>query len=156
MQSCQLMKTTMTKSLLQKLTPPPNNILETEGVDRMGNENEERKIEGVDYEIEWVDSDNKGVDKEVLPPDRKGYRLRNPPNVNYSHKGSTWQFMGWNNLIVGSNELHSISKAYVKVFNTIAYLIKPTPPTRIITNNTILKQYIIKGKTQGLWKEMWG
>ena len=43
----------MTTVLLQKL-PPPNNILEIEGVDRMGNETEEREIEGVDYETEGV------------------------------------------------------------------------------------------------------
>ena len=49
----------MTKSLLQTLTPSPNNILETEGVERMGNETEERKIEGVDSETEGVDSYNK-------------------------------------------------------------------------------------------------
>ena len=39
----------MTKALIQTFTPP-HNIMETEGVDRMGNETEERKIEGVDYE----------------------------------------------------------------------------------------------------------
>ena len=41
MQLCQIIKTTMTTALLQKFTPP-NNILETEGMDRTGNENEER------------------------------------------------------------------------------------------------------------------
>ena len=51
----------MTTDLLQTLTPPQNNILETEGVERMGNETEESKIEGVDSETEGVDSDNKGV-----------------------------------------------------------------------------------------------
>ena len=61
----------MKTALLQTLTPP-NNILEYEGVDRMGNENEERKIEGVDSETEGVNSDNEGFYKEVLPPDRKG------------------------------------------------------------------------------------
>ena len=30
--------------------PPQNNFLEIEGVDRMGNETEEREIEGVDSE----------------------------------------------------------------------------------------------------------
>ena len=35
--------------LASEVDPPPqNSILETEGVDRMGNENEEGKIEGVD------------------------------------------------------------------------------------------------------------
>ena len=37
MQSCQMMKTTMKTALLQTLTSPPNNILEIEGVERMGN-----------------------------------------------------------------------------------------------------------------------
>ena len=39
-----MMKTTMTTSLLQKLTPLQNNILETEGVDIMGNGTEKREI----------------------------------------------------------------------------------------------------------------
>ena len=55
--------------------------------------------------------------------------------------------MEWNNLIVGSNELHSVAKAYVNIVNAIAFFVKPTPPTNIITNMTILTQYIIK---QGL------
>ena len=45
----------------------------------MGNETEERKIEGVDSETEGVDSDNEGVENKVLPPDIKGYILSNPP-----------------------------------------------------------------------------
>ena len=48
--------------------PPPNNILEIEGVDRMGNETEEKEIEGVKYETEGVDSCNEGVDNKFLPP----------------------------------------------------------------------------------------
>ena len=52
--------------------------------------------------------------------------------------------MGWNNLIVGSNKIHSIANAYINVFNDIASFVKPTPPTNIITNETILKQCIIK------------
>ena len=48
---------------------------------------------------------------------------------------------------VVSNELHSVAKAYINVVNAIASLVKQTPPTNIITKNTILKQYIIK---QGL------
>ena len=44
MQSFQMMKTTMTIDLLQTLTPPTKNILDIEGVDRMGNETEEREI----------------------------------------------------------------------------------------------------------------
>ena len=55
--------------------------------------------------------------------------------------------MGWNNPIVGSNELHSVAKAYVNAVNDIASFVKPTPPTNIITNDTILMQCSIK---QGL------
>ena len=114
---------------IKTLTPPPppqRNILETERVNRMGNEPEERKIEG-------VDSDNEGEDNEVLSTERKGYRLRNPSNVNYRDKRATQRSMGWNNIFFGSNELHSVAKEYVNVFNDIASLVKPTPPTNIIT-----------------------
>ena len=55
--------------------------------------------------------------------------------------------MGWNNLIVGSNEIHSVEKSNINVVNAITYFVKPTPPTNIITNETILNQYSIK---QGL------
>ena len=99
------------------------------------------------YETEGVDSDNEGVDNKVLPPEIKGYSLRNPPNVNYSDKRATRLSMGWNNLIVGSNKLHNVAKAYVNVVNYINSSVKPTPPTNIITNKTILTQYSIK---QGL------
>ena len=67
----------------------------------MGNETEESEIEGVEYE-------NEGVDNGVLPPERKGYSLRKPPNVKYSDKRANRISMGWNNLIVGSNEIHSV------------------------------------------------
>ena len=146
MQSFQMMKKKMKTALLQKLTlpPPPNNILEIEGVDIMVNETEEREIEVVESETEVVDSDNKGVDNKVLPPGRKGCILRNPPNVNYSDKRATRLSMGWNNLIVGSNEIHSDAKAYVNVVNAITSFVKPTTPTNIITNETIMTQYSIK------------
>ena len=55
--------------------------------------------------------------------------------------------MGWNNIVVGSNELHRVSKSYINVVNAITYFVKPTPPTNIITKETILNQYSIK---QGL------
>ena len=92
----------------------------------------------MEYETEEVDSDNEGVDNKVLTPERTGYILRNPPNFNYSEKISTWPSMGWNNLIVGYNELHSVAKAYINVVNAIYYFVKPTPPNNIITNETIL------------------
>ena len=55
--------------------------------------------------------------------------------------------MGWSNLIVGAHELHNFNMAYVNVINTIATFVEPTPPTKIIIDETILTQYIIK---QGL------
>ena len=51
--------------------------------------------------------------------------------------------MGWNNLIVGSHDLQSVVKSYVKVVNDIAAFVEPTPSTNIITNENILNQYII-------------
>ena len=44
--------------------------MEIERVERMGNETEEREIEG-------VDSENEGVDNKVLPSKRKLYSLSN-------------------------------------------------------------------------------
>ena len=55
--------------------------------------------------------------------------------------------MVWNNLIVGSNELHSVAKDYVNFGNAISIFVKPNQTTNIITNETILTQYRIK---QGL------
>ena len=52
--------------------------------------------------------------------------------------------MEWNNLIIGSNEIHSVAKSYINVVNAITFFVKPTPPTNIITNETILTQYNIK------------
>ena len=47
----------MTTALIQTLTPP-HKIMETEEVVRMGNETEDREIEGLDSETEGVDSEN--------------------------------------------------------------------------------------------------
>ena len=55
--------------------------------------------------------------------------------------------MGWNNLVVGSNEIQIVAKAYINVVNAITFFVKPKPPTNIITNETILTQYSFK---QGL------
>ena len=103
----------------------------------MIDETEERVTEG-------VESDNEGVDNEVLPSDRKGYILKNNNNVNYSDKRGTQRSMECNNITVGSNELKSVAKAYVNIVNAIDTFFKPTPPTNIITNETILTQYSIK------------
>ena len=70
--------------------------------------------------------------------------------------------MGWINLIVGSNELHSVAKSYIKAVNAIASFVKPTSPTNIITNETILTQYIVKQVIKffgnkceaAVWKEL--
>ena len=104
----------------------------------MGNKTEGREIEGVDSETKGNDSDNEGMDNKVLTPDKKLCILRNHTNVKYSKKITTWRYMGWNNLIVGSNELHSVAKAYVNVVNAFDTFVKPTPPTNIITNEKIL------------------
>ena len=58
MKSYQVMKKNDDDSLASDIGPPPKNILETEGVGRMGNETEEREIEGMDSETEGVYSDN--------------------------------------------------------------------------------------------------
>ena len=55
--------------------------------------------------------------------------------------------MVWIKPIVGACDLHNVVMVYIKVVNTIANIIEPTPPTKIITNENILTQYIIK---QGL------
>ena len=101
----------------------------------------------MDSETEGVESDNEVVDNKVLTPERKGYSLRTPSNVNYSDNRDTRISMGCNNLIFGSNELHSVEKSYINVVNSITFFVKPTPPTNIIINETILTQYRIK---QGL------
>ena len=91
-----------------------------------------------------MDSDSQVVDNEVLPPEKKSYILRNPPNINYSDKRATWRSMGWNNIIVVSNKLHIVAKSCANVVDYISNYVKPTPPTNIVTNDTILNQYIIK------------
>ena len=52
--------------------------------------------------------------------------------------------MVWSNLIFGSRTLHNVCKAYANFFNAISTFFEPTTPTNIITNDTILTQYIIK------------
>ena len=101
----------------------------------------------MESETEGVESDNEGAGEKFLPPERKGYTLRNPLNVNYSDNRATWISMGWNSQMFGSNEIHSVSKAYVNVVNAITSFVKPMPTTNIITNETIQTQYSIN---QGL------
>ena len=109
----------------------------------------------MDSETERVDSDNEVVYDKFLSPERKCYSLRNPPNFNYSYKRATRISMGWNNLIVGSNELYSVAEAYANVVNAISYLIKPTPPTNIITKNNILKNTASRRDTRSLARKEW-
>ena len=45
-----------------------------------------------------------------------------------------------------SHALDNVTKYYVKVANAISSFVEPTPPTNIITNETILNQYSIKQK----------
>ena len=51
------------------------------------------------------------------------------------------------NLIIVSHALHNVAKAYFNVINSTSAFVEHTPPTNIITNDTILNQYINK---QGL------
>ena len=62
--------------------------------------------------------------------------------------------MGWNNLIVSSNTLHIVAKAYFNDVNAIDTFIEPTPPNNIITNETILTHYNIKQGLKFLGKEV--
>ena len=53
-------------------------------IERVENETEGKKIQGVYAENDGVDSENEGVYNEVLPPELKVYLLRNPPTINYN------------------------------------------------------------------------
>ena len=108
----------------------------------MGIEVVDNETEG--GEIEGGESENEGVENEVLPLKRKGYLLQNLPTINYNDGRVNWWSMDWNNLIVGYHALHSVAKAYVNVVNSIFTFVEPTPPTNIITNDTIHNQYSIK------------
>ena len=83
-------------------------------------------------------------EKKVLPPKWKWHRLQNHPTINYNVGRSNRRSMEWNNLIVGSHELHNAAKAYSNVVSSITNFVEPTTQTKIITNKTILTQYIIK------------
>ena len=107
------------------------------------------KNEGVDTENEWgetevVDAENEVVKNGALPPEQKGYWLQNPPTINYNDEIANKRSMVWSNNIFGDHVLHNFVKAYVNVFNAITTFVEPTPPTNIITNETILTQYITK------------
>ena len=103
-------------------------------------------------ENEGVYTDNEGVENvrrvtiytNALPNDKKGYCLRHPPNTNYHEKRDNWCSICWSKLIVGSCALHNAAMTYANVINTIANFVENTPPKKIITNETILTQYIIK------------
>ena len=103
--------------LTSVIYPLKNEILEIEGV---GNENEVGLIEGVRVENEGVDSENEGVDNDVIPTELKVYCIRNPPIINYNHGISNWQSIGLGDLIIGSHDLHNVTKSCSKVINSIA------------------------------------
>ena len=69
----------------------------------MDNENEGREIKEVDAENVGVESENEGVDNEVLPTEKKGHRLQNPPTINYNDGRAT-------SPINKKNAIHKISK----------------------------------------------
>ena len=87
-----------------------------------------------------MEAENEVVKNEVLHPERKVYRLQNPPTINYNYSRSNLCPVGWRNLVVGYHALHSVEKYHVNVVNYIATFVEPTPLTNIITNKTILTQ----------------
>ena len=60
------------------------------------------------------------VNADALPPEKKVYFLRNPPNINYNDEISNQRSMGWINLVVGARDLHNATMAYVNIVNAIA------------------------------------
>ena len=101
-----------------------------------------------------MEAENEVVKNEVLHPERKVYRLQNPPTINYNDSRSNLCPVGWRNLVVGYHALHSVSKSYVNVTNDILTFIEPTSPTNIITNYTILIQYSIKKRLKCFGKKI--
>ena len=101
-----------------------------------------------------MDAENEGVENKVLPPERKWYRLQNPPTIKYNDGKSNRRSVGCSKLIVGSHVLRSVSKSQVNTFNAISAFVEPTPPTNIIKNETILTQYSIKQRLKVLGKKV--
>ena len=60
------------------------------------------------------------VNADALPPEKKVYCLRNPPNINYNNEISNQRSMGLSNLVVGVRDLHNAAMSYVNVVNAIA------------------------------------
>ena len=69
-------------------------------------------------------------------------------------KGSIDDPWEWRNLIACVHALHNTPMVYVNVINAITTFVEPTPPTNIITNLTILNQYIIKKGLQIFGKKV--
>ena len=72
-----------------------------------------------------------------------------PPPSNKIKEDRNWRPMVWNNLIVGSHDLHNVAKVYVakayaKILNVITNFVETTPPTNTIIYENILTQYSIK------------
>ena len=83
------------------------------------------------------------IDANALSYEKKGYHLQYPSNINYNYEIETRSSVLWINLVTGSRTLHNTANA----LNAITNFVELTPPTNIITNETILTQYNIK---QGL------
>ena len=74
-----------------------------------------------------MDADDEGlrnglqvyVYDDALPPERKGYRPRRPPSINYNSKRANLRYMGWNNLIVGTSPLNNFSEGELNDINVI-------------------------------------
>ena len=79
----------------------------------------------MDSETEVVESDNELLDNEVLPPELKGYIPRNPTNISSSNKISTQCSMVWNNLIIGSNEIHSVENPTTMLLMLLPHFLNP-------------------------------
>ena len=67
-----------------------------------------------------MDAENEGAENDALPPQKKGYHLRNPPTINYNYGESNWCYMGWSNLFFCYHTLHNVVKAYFNIANAIS------------------------------------
>ena len=64
--------------------------------------------------------------------------------------------MGWKNLIHGSNEIHSVAKAYVNVVNAITSFVKTNTTNQHHHQQDLPDSIQHQSGTQGLWEEMRG
>ena len=133
-------------ALLHTLTPPPTRFWELKECTQWTMKL--KKVRLKECNLKLKECNQKMMDcttKNCLRS--KKVILSNPPNANYSNKRSTRHSIRQNSLIIGSNELYSVTKSYANIFDAIETFVKPTSPKNIITNETILTQYSIN---QGL------